>query len=352
MEKRIKAFKKAVIIVHEVLDAVEEESLTGAGKQLYNEMNSSYLRNPWFVKENVVSAFREIASMLDEDSLNSWLSGYNPDSFEPVKIKTVGVIMAGNIPFVGFHDMLCVLLSGHKFLGKLSSNDKFLPVCFANILCEVEPRFKELIVFSDATISGFDAIIATGSNNSARYFEYYFGRYPNIIRKNRNSIAILSGDETADDLKNLADDVFLYFGLGCRNVSMIMIPEGYDFEYMLRYFENYSHLRDHHKYYNNYEYQKAVILVNGIHHLDNGFLLLKEEKNLSSPIAMLFYQYYKDIEQVKDFLANMNGQIQCVVSTMKESVSGISWVLPGEAQKPKPSDFADGIDTLKFLFSL
>jgi len=349
---RKEAFQKAGELLTEVIETGSANFLSPAGKELLDEINISYIKNGWFTRENVISSFFGIAEMLRDDQLDKWLSHYDAQLFERAAPKTVAVIMAGNIPFVGFHDMMCVLLSGNSFLGKLSSNDKSLPVKFAKILCEIEPRFQSFITFSEGPVSGFDAVIATGSNNSARYFEYYFGRYPNLIRKNRNSVAILTGDETEDDLLGIADDIFMYFGMGCRNVSFLFLPERYDFHRMIMAFNKYENLKNHHKYFNNYEYHKAVLLVNGAPHLDTGFLVFKEDDSLNSPIAMLHYKKYKTLVDVENHLKTYMDQIQCIVAKNSNMLPGVDCVLPGEAQKPKPWEYADGVDTLKFLMNL
>ncbi|MDA3780729.1 MAG: aldehyde dehydrogenase, partial [Bacteroidales bacterium] len=261
----------------------------------------------------------------------------------------VGVVTAGNIPLVGFHDMLCVLLSGNKFIAKLSSKDNKLMQVIRYYLISLNSEFEELIRFEEQKLSGFDAIIATGSNNSSRYFEYYFGKYPNIIRKNRSSIAVLTGNETIKQIKALADDIFLYFGLGCRNVSKLLLPEDYNFENLFNNIEHYAHIYNHNKYANNYDYNKSIYLMNKTKHLDNGFVLLKEDEGMSSPIAVIYFQYYKKIEDVYNYITLNKENIQCVVSDNNEIEKAIKF---GDAQYPELWDYADNVDTMEFLINI
>lgn len=295
---------------------------------------------------------KEIQSMLAPEALESWLQAYPKLAERVENPKTVAVIMAGNIPFVGFHDMMCVLLSGHRLLGKLSSQDKHLPLIFAGLLFEAEPEIEDMVIFSDAIINEFDAVIATGTNNSARYFDYYFGKYPHIIRNNRNSLAFLTGEETDEELTALAADVFQYFGMGCRNVSKIMVPQGFDFTRLLDNFKHWNHLKDHSKYFNNYEYHKAIFLVNQKPHFDNGFCLLTEDERLVSPLAVLHYEYYSSTEAAVEYIHTHYYSLQCIVSSDTMQISGFSTVRFGQTQKPRPQDYADGVDTLSFLLNL
>lgn len=314
-----------------------------------HQIENGYLLNPWFTPENTRESILSIAGMLHEEALQSWLSGY-PDLQNNNKKKlTIGVISAGNLPLVGFHDFLCVLISGNTYHGKLSSKDDVLPVCVADLLIRIEPEFASLISFPEGNLHAFDAVIATGSNNSARYFEYYFGKYPHIIRKNRNAIAILDGNETEEELRLLADDIFMYFGLGCRNVSKIYLPEGYDPKRFMPSLEAYAHLRNHHKYMNNYEYNRAILLINQTPHLDNGFLLVKEDEAIASPIAVLHYQYYPSLDWLNDHLQQHSEQLQCVAGHIGLPSGTIPF---GKAQYPGPADYADHADTIDFLLKL
>lgn len=301
--------------------------------------------NGWFTKENIQFSLSAWADVLNEENLKKWTSAYQ---FKDSAPKTIAVIMAGNIPLVGFHDFLSVLISGNKIIAKLSSNDTVLLPLIANFLKKENPEFRELIEFTDGKLENFNAVIATGSDNTSRYFEYYFSRYPNIIRKNRKSIAILSGNESVPELELLMNDIFQYFGLGCRNVSKIFVPENYDFKKFFQAAYSWKNIIYNHKYMNNYDYNKAVYLMSDIPLLDNEFLLLKKDEGFSSPIAVLFYEEYKSLEELHQVLESRQEEIQCVVSG-GETPGEISF---GKTQQPELWEYADGIDTLKFLLSL
>ncbi|MCK0159496.1 acyl-CoA reductase [Allomuricauda sp. F6463D] len=302
--------------------------------------------NGWFNEDNIVFSLQQWGALLTEENLKDWLSNYN--AIKEIQPKTVAIVMAGNIPLVGFHDFLCVLLSGNKVLAKLSSNDKLLLPFLSKYLIKQEPSLANRIVFVEGRLENFDAVIATGSNNTSRYFEHYFGNKPNIIRKNRNSVAILTGNETKEELKALGEDIFQYYGLGCRNVSKIFVPKNYNFEVLFNALFHYKDIIHHHKYANNYDYNKAVYLMSEFKILDNGFLILKEEKSLSSPISALFYSYYEDETSLTKELKELNEQIQCVVSGSTRE----NHINFGETQKPSLNDYADGIDTMEFLLKL
>lgn len=305
----------------------------------------SQSHNGWFTPEQVYFSIESWAQALTAENLNKWLSNYN---FSEVKPKTIGLILAGNIPLVGFHDFLSVIISGHKVLVKASSNDQHLLPFLANYLIEVTPELKNYIEFTEGKLENFDAVIATGSNNTARYFEYYFKDKPSIIRKNRNSVAILNGKETAEDLVNLGEDIFRYFGLGCRNVSKLFVPEGYDFKNFFEAIFVYQDIIKYEKYANNYDYNKAVFLMSLFQLLDNGFLTIKEDSSYASPISSVFYEFYKDINDIESRLKNDTESIQCVVSNNLVSNS-----IPfGQTQKPNLWDYADNVDTLDFLLQL
>jgi hypothetical protein len=252
--------------------------------------------------------------------------------------------MAGNVPLVGFHDFLSVLITGNNVLAKLSSNDTQLLPFLANYLISIEPEFKDCISFSEKKLTNFDAVIATGSNNTARYFDYYFGKYPHIIRKNRNSVAILTGNETPQQLEALANDVFRYFGLGCRNVSKIFIPENYDFDTFFNGMFSWKELINNNKYIDNYDYNKAVYLMSKMNLLDNEFLLLKHDEEYASPISVVFYEFYKDLDKLNNKLSEESEHIQCIIS--EEHIPF------GTAQTPNLWDYADGVDTVAFLLKL
>ena len=336
IDERIDAFAR--------LGEVLRTSLSGNGTPeaagLNEIIDRQHLSNPWFTPENVRTAIASIAAELTSGSLTEWTSHY-PDLQSENSPFTAGVIMAGNIPLVGFHDFLSVLISGNRLTAKTSSKDSELIVKIAEILCAIEPRFSGMIVFTEGFLKNFDVVIATGSNNSSRYFEYYFGRYPHIIRKNRNSIAIIDGNETEAELTGLGSDIFLYFGLGCRNVSKIYIPEGFDIRSLIPFWQSFSAIVNHNKYANNYDFSKAVYLVNREKFLDTGYLLLKEEKGLSSPVAVIYYDYYKSLPALHAETEELKDKIQCIV--------GHHHLPFGKAQLPHLWDYADGIDTLEFL---
>ncbi len=303
-------------------------------------------QNGWFTRENILFALKQWGDLLTEDNLKEWLLAYQIENEKSP--KTIGIVMAGNIPMVGFHDFLCVLCSGNKVLAKLSSNDKVLLPFLAQYLIEQEPLLTERIEFTEGKLENFDAVIATGSNNTSRYFEYYFGKKPNIIRKNRNSVAVLTGNETQEELQALGEDIFRYYGLGCRNVSKIYVSLNYDFDQFFKAIFAHSDIIHQHKYANNYDYNKAVYLMSNFKIKDNGFLILKEDEGYASPIAALFYSHYKSEEELRKHLTDNEEQIQCVVSNRKN----LGDVPFGETQKPKLNDYADGLDTLKFLLQL
>ncbi|MBI9033937.1 MAG: aldehyde dehydrogenase [Bacteroidales bacterium] len=303
--------------------------------------------NPWFKQSNVIYALNALGESLSFDNLKTWLEAYDIPKTENNKLA--GVVMAGNLPLVGFHDFLCVLISGNRLLAKMSSQDNKLLPMVSKMLCTIEPRFEGRIEFTEGRMQGFDAIIATGSGNTARYFEYYFGKYPNIIRHNRNAVAVLNGDETEQDLIALSNDVFMHFGLGCRNVSKLFVPKDYNFDRLFLALDTHAYLKDHYKYFNNYEYYKSILLINSIKHFDNGFAILKQDNAIASPISVLYYEYYDDIDMVNNRLKYESENVQCVVA----SANQIDQSLPfGKAQAPELWDYADGVDTMKFLLNL
>ena len=301
--------------------------------------------NGWFTESNIVYTLNSWSKDLTDSKINSWISKYNFNNKNP---KTVAIIMAGNIPLVGFHDFLSVLISGHNVLVKQSSNDKHLLPFLAKYLEVIEPSFKGRITFTEEKLENFDAVIATGSDNTARYFEYYFKNKPSIIRKNRNSVAVLTGNETSEQLEALSDDIFRYYGLGCRNVSKIFIPKNYNFDAFFNAVYKWHPIINESKYANNYDYNKAVYLMSEFEMLENGFLMIKEDESYASPIATLFYEYYNDIHEIKDKLIADKDKIQCIVSN-KLTDSDIAF---GETQNPQLSDYADNLDTIEFLLKI
>ncbi len=298
--------------------------------------------NGWFTKTNILFALESWANALTGRNINKWTSNYNFNIEHP---KTVAIIMAGNIPLVGFHDFLSVLISGHKVLVKQSSNDKHLLPFLAKYLEVVEPQFKGKITFKEGKLEDFDAVIATGSDNTARYFEYYFKDKPSIIRKNRNSVAVLTGNETEQQLKLLSEDIFRYYGLGCRNVSKLFVPKDYNFDAFFNAMYHWHPIINQAKYANNYDYNKAVYLMSEFNMLENGFLMIKEDESYSSPIATLFYEYYDTLESLKQKLNTEADKIQCVVAD-QFSKDEIAF---GNTQKPQLWDYADNVDTVEFL---
>ncbi len=311
--------------------------------ELYLQIENN---NPWFIKENVEYSLNQISSVLTKENLNKWLFKY-PSLQKERQAKTVAVVTAGNIPLVGFHDFMSILISGNNILAKLSSKDNILIKEIANILIKIEPEFKKQISFTDNIIKGFDAIITTGSDNSAKYFEYYFDKYPHIIRKNRNSVAIISGNETKEELQNLADDVFMYFGLGCRNISKIFIPANYELKNLFEAFAKYEELIQHNKYANNYDYNRSIYLMNNIKFLEDRQVILKEDSDYSSPISVIYYEYYNDINLIFNRLSLDNDKIQAIITNISEK-----YIKFGKAQKPDLNDYADNVDTIEFLSDL
>ena len=301
----------------------------------------AYHKNGWFTPEFIdIACDKIITNFLDKPLLENWVAHYHID--DNVERRNVGVVMAGNIPLVGFHDFLAVFISGHRQTIKLSSKDDLLLEHLVKKMTAENSETADHISFA-GILKGCDAYIATGSNNSSRYFEQYFAKYPHIIRKNRTSAAILTGEETPDDLQNLSDDVHLYFGLGCRNVSKIFVPVGYDFIPLLRSFDKYLYFADHHKYKNNYDYQLSIILLNNIYYMTNGSTLLTENEGLFSPISHVFFEYYSDGQKITAKL-QQNEEIQCIIDN-----KAIGF---GEAQNPGLFSYADGIDSMQFLLSI
>jgi len=344
LDERIKIFVELGIRLKELINRPLDDAESNKEGLLYEvEMG-----NRWFTAFNIRYAIEALATMLTETNLRKWLAGY-PELAKTHQPKTIGVVMAGNIPLVGFHDLLCVLLSGNKALIKLSSKDDKLMKYISAQIVTIQPQFSGMIEFADIYLQNFDAIIATGSNNTSRYFEYYFAKYPNIIRKNRSSVAVLTGSETDADLHNLADDIFVYFGLGCRNVSKLYLPMGFDISRIFRSFEHYSFVLDNTKYANNYDYHKAIFLVNQEPFLDNNFVILKEDQRITSPVAIVYFEYYTNLQTLMQNLELLRDQLQCIVGN--ETIA--SDIIPfGKSQKPELFNYADNVDTMKFLLSL
>ena len=294
--------------------------------------------NPWFTQEFIDLAIDNIAnSFLQKDKLEEWVKNYRVQNNSTA--KNVGIVMAGNIPLVGFHDMLCVFLSGHNAVIKPSSKDEILIKHLVQKMIEWDERMAQKISFA-FQLKGCDAYIATGSNNSARYFEYYFSKYPSVIRRNRTSVAVIDNTETKQELEKLADDIKMYFGLGCRSITKLYVPQEYDFIPLLNALKKYDYFSDFHKYRHNYDYQLALLMLNRRFYMNNGSVLLTEDASSFSPIARVNYEYYTDKNSLNERLKSDDG-IQCIV--------GHNFLNFGLSQSPKLNDYADGIDTMKFL---
>ena len=316
-----------------------EYILSGTPEWVEVKQKASLL-NPWFTADFIDIAAENIAiHFLEKQKLVDWTSGYK---IEPIVPKKIGIVMAGNIPLVGFHDLLCVFISGHIARIKPSSKDDTLIKHLVQKLNEWNSEINDLIFFEEM-LKGCDAYIATGSNNSARYFEYYFNKYPNIIRRNRTSVAVLDGTETTGELDKLADDVHLYFGMGCRNVTKVFVPKNYDFIPMLSAFNKYNYFKDHHKYKNNYDYNLALHILNGKFYMANESIILLENSSIFSPISQLNYEFYSHKKDIDKQLSSLE-DLQCAV--------GHGYIPFGQAQLPSLTDYADGVDTMKFLISL
>lgn len=315
---------------------------------LADVMQQAFAANAWFTIENQQYALDRIASMLEEDAIRNWAASYDiPQRTHPFK---VGVVMAGNIPLVNFHDFLSVLITGHVFVGKLSTTDAILLPFMAKLLVEDDNRWADFVLFTDAKLSNMDAVIATGSDNTSRYFEYYFSKYPHIIRRNRTSVGFLTSSETTESIALIGNDVFRYFGLGCRNVSKIYVPDSYDITQLFEAFSCHQYIINHHKYHNNYDYQKAINLINKFPFYDSGWMLMKYSDDLFSPVSMLYIESYNDTNELISKILSVADKIQCVVG--EGQLEGISVIRPGESQSPSLTDYPDGVDVVQFLLNL
>lgn len=347
LNQRIDGLARLGDVIEDCLVHPDAENST-TGDLLRKAIITSTRDNPWFTSKFTEDALRGLALMMQPETLQKWATD-NKLPRQTINPKTVGLVMAGNIPAVGFHDLLSVLISGHHALVKLSSSDKHLIPALVNELIAIEPGFADAVRFTDQQLKGFDAVIATGSDNTARYFEYYFAGYPHIIRKNRNSAAVLDGTESLSELSLLADDIFMYFGFGCRNVSKLFLPDGYDPRCLFPAFSNYGYLKDHSKYFNNYEYNKAIALINGEEHFDNGFVLMKPSSNLASPVSVLYYGFYSSLAELNIRLDDLSDRIQVFVAKQGLVNGSVGF---GRSQFPDVDDYADRINTLEFLRSL
>jgi len=350
LQQRINAFVKLGKFLSQFTSKEAEKNENISHNDLFydgfiHQIKLAHEYNGWFTNENICFALDGWSKQLTESNLETWLSNY---AFKTENLKTIAIIMAGNIPMVGFHDFLSVLISGQNVLVKQSSNDKHLLPFLSKYIEHVEPEFKGRIQFTEEKLKDFDAVIATGSDNTARYFEYYFKDKPSIIRKNRNSVAVLTGNETEDELKALSEDVFRYYGLGCRNVSKLFVPKNYNFDYFFKAMYHWNPIINEAKYANNYDYNKAVYLMSEFDMLENGFLMLKEDKSYSSPIATVFYEHYESLEELKETLNQKSEQIQCIVSNGFNDKE----IKFGQSQLPNLWDYADGVDTISFSLTI
>ena len=301
----------------------------------------AYQKNPWFTPDFIDIAVKNIVdNFLQKSMLEQWVKHYHLD--DNIVQKNIGIVMAGNIPLVGFHDFLCAFISGHRQTIKLSSKDDVLLKFLVKKLYNMDIEIQNLVSFAEL-LKGCDAYIATGSNNTARYFDQYFAKYPNIIRRNKTSVAVLSGNESTAELKDLSDDIHLYFGLGCRNVTKLFVPKGYDFVPLLQSFDQYKYFRDQNKYTNNYDYQLSIMLLNKVYYMTNGSTLLMENPAAFSPIGVVNYEYYEDEKKLDELIKNQD-DVQCV--------TGKGFIDFGKAQSPDLFSYADGVDTMQFLLSL
>lgn len=307
--------------------------------------------NPWFTNQSIHRAFEEWAKVLTPENVKQWASGYTLPE-EPTTIR-IGVINAGNIPLVGLHDLLSVILAGHVYVGKNASDDTLLLPFISKLLFRNERSLTDRIRFVPA-LKEMDAVIATGSNNSARYFEYYFGKYPHIIRMNRNGVAILSGNESKDELKALGDDIFTYYGLGCRNISKLYVPRGYSFNHFFESVYDFHDLMNFNKYMNNFDYNNSILLLKQVPFLQNGFLIIREEQAIPSPISIVHYEFYDSLSDLQEQLSHQTDQLQCIATSLSLANMELKKLsVPfGKTQSPALSDYADGVDTLKFLCEL
>ncbi len=345
LEERIHSFTELGVVLNELLNGELHHELSIAfGERFSADTQVAFHHNGWFDQTSVHTAISHLLPWLNQESLFAWTKSYR-ENFEPKESKTIGIIMAGNIPLVGFHDLLSVLISGNRVLAKTSSKDPLLPKLVLDILVAIEPKFSDYIELTAERFSSIDAVIATGSNNSMRYFEHYFGKYPHILRGNRNSIAILNGTESKEELQLLGEDILTFYGLGCRNVTNLFVPSGYDFSKFFEAIEPLNEVSQNKKYANNYEYNRTVWLLNSEEGLlDNNFLIIKPQQSIGSPIGTLFYHYYDSTKEINELLEREEKNIQCVV--------GKEYLPFGVAQQPDLKDYADKVNVLDFISSL
>lgn len=351
IEKRI----NVLITFGGVLNEISDKLSLSADTEFSKVIDRAGNENQWFTKQSILKALKNWSFVLSSEEVNRWAELYKSGLQQNKSAKNVAVINAGNIPFVGLHDMLSVFLSGHKYIGKNATGDDVLLPYVASLLKAIEPGINESIHFVPK-LEKMDAVIATGSNNSSRYFEYYFGKYPNIIRKNMNGVAVLDGNETSEELKNLGEDIFSYFGLGCRNVSKLYVPEKYNFNNFFESMYGFNEVMNHNKYMNNFDYNNSVFLLKQFPFLQNGFLIIREEKNIPSPISVLHYETYSDINTLIETLSVSEDKLQCITvkkesGVLNDKLNNLT-IEFGMSQLPSLTDYADRADTMQFLIGL
>ena len=345
IDQRIEAFHKLGELFYDISSKKENSKYKKWITVFNKKINEAYQYNKWFTTENCLLSFKNWSKELTTLKLSKWLNNYE---LKNCSKKTIVIIMAGNIPLVGFHDFICAKILNYKCLIKMSSDDKILLPIVIDFLDFILPGFKKNIEFTNKPLKKFDGVIATGSNSSFKYFEYYFKKYPKILRKTRHSIAVLDGNESKENLIDLGNDIFNYFGMGCRSVSKIFVPKNYNFDLLFESLFEFKEVIKNNRYANNYDYNKAVYLMSEKKFTENGFLILKKDKNLGSPIACLFYDTYNSIKEIEKYIDNNSEYLQCIVSNFKLSNS----IPLGSSQKPKIYDYADKIDTLNFLLKM
>ena len=344
-KERLIAFSELGTLFKENVDKKENKKFPEWDTVLEKTLIESHSYNSWFTIDNLKLSLKNWSNSLQENIISDWLSKYN---IEDKSSKKIAIIMAGNIPAVGFHDLLCSLLLNFNCIVKLSSEDKLLIPFIVKFLESRNEKLKNKVTFESEKLKDFDGVIATGNNNSHRYFDYYFSKYPNLLRKTRHSIAVLDGKESDNDLSELSNDIFNYFGLGCRSVSKVFIPYGYDLDLLFNAFFRHKEVVNHNKYVNNFDYNKAVYLMSKEKFIENGFIILKEESKLGSPIGCLFYEFYNDKKEITKLINNNSDSIQCVVSNINFNTN----IKFGKTQCPNISDYADNNDTIKFLLKI
>ena len=351
VDKRIQALTRFGQTISLVLESYYSESDT----EFKSVINKARSENPWFTEENILIALNNWALALEKEKIEKWAGNYLNLLKNKSKELNIAIVNAGNIPFVGLHDLLTVILTGNRYIGKNATGDSILLPYLTSLLFDVDPSFKDKIQFV-SRLESMDAVIATGNNNSARYFEYYFSKYPHIIRKNRNGVGVLSGNETREQIHELGKDIFTYFGLGCRNVSKLYVPKGYSFNAFFEAIEDFKSLLTHSKYMNNFDYNNSVFLLKRIPFLQNGFSIVRKENQIASPVAVLHYEEYDNVQELIKNLTDSFSQLQCI-STANNFIVGNEMLENirvdfGKTQSPSLWDYADGANTAEFLCNL